>query len=234
MCGGRGKRLGELTEKVPKPLAKINNRSILEWKIDQYLLQGYNDYIFCVGYQGELIEEVVKEKYPGINAVFSNAGEEAGILGRIHRAKGFFDEYVIMTYGDTFTDIKLSHIVDAHQNSDNEATIIVAPIQNPFGIVEFDHNNKVTLFKEKPTLNYYIGYAVINKSALDLVSDKIIHMTNGKGLVMFYKILSAMQKLGAYYHSGVQITFNTPEELEMAEKQFARFYTLSEGGNQNE
>ena len=63
MCGGRGKRLGELTENVPKPLVKINNRSILEWKIDQYLLQGYKDFIFCIGYQGELIEKAVKEKY---------------------------------------------------------------------------------------------------------------------------------------------------------------------------
>ena len=33
MCGGRGKRLGDLTEDTPKPLVKINDKTILENKI---------------------------------------------------------------------------------------------------------------------------------------------------------------------------------------------------------
>ena len=37
MCGGMGKRLGTLTEKIPKPLIKVNNKVILNVKIEQYL-----------------------------------------------------------------------------------------------------------------------------------------------------------------------------------------------------
>ena len=77
-------------------------------------------------------------------------------------------------------------------------------------------------------MNYYIGYAIINKSAFDLIPPKIFAMTDGEGLVMFYKILMAMEKLGVDYHAGLQITFNTPEELKSAEKQLVRFYTASE------
>ena len=47
MCGGRGKRLGKLTERVPKPLIKFHNRSILEIKIDHYFKKGFIDFIYA-------------------------------------------------------------------------------------------------------------------------------------------------------------------------------------------
>ena len=34
MCGGRGRRLGVLSEKVPKPLVKIDDITILDLKIE--------------------------------------------------------------------------------------------------------------------------------------------------------------------------------------------------------
>ena len=82
--------------------------------------------------------------------------------------------------------------------------------------------------KEKPILNYYIGYAVINKSALELIPEKVINMPDGEGLVTFFKILMGMDLLGCYFHSGLQTTFNTPEEFEKAEKEIVNFCTAIE------
>ena len=79
-----------------------------------------------------------------------------------------------------------------------------------------------------------MGNAIINKSSLDLVNENILTMENGKGLVNYFKILSAMQKLGIYYHSGSEITFNTKEELKLAEKQLVRFYTTPIQETKNE
>ncbi len=228
MCGGRGKRLGKLTENLPKPLLEIDGKTVLELKMQNYIKQGFNDFILCVGYKGELINEAVNLYGFANHVTFSDKGEAAGILKRLFAAKALFNDKVILTYGDTYTDIELKQLTAAHDAGDNEATIVVAPIQNPFGLVEFDHNHKVTYFKEKPILNYYIGYAVINKSALDLVPEKIIEMPDGDGLVMFYKILMAMEKLGTFFHSGLQITFNTEKELKLAQKQIIDFYTIRE------
>ena len=229
MCGGRGQRLGKLTERLPKPLIKINDKTVLELKLRNYIRQGFNDFILCVGYKGELIREAVKDfGFADNNVTFSDKGEAAGILKRLFAARELFDDKVILTYGDTYTDIELKQLTTVHDASNNETTIVVAPIQNPFGLVEFDHNHKVTYFKEKPVLNYYIGYAVINKSALDFVPEKVIEMPDGEGLVVFYKILMAMEKLGTFFHSGLQITFNTEKELKLAQKQIIDFYTARE------
>ena len=57
---------------------------------------------------------------------------------------------------------------------------------------------------------------------------KIIDLPDGEGLVIFYKILMAMQKLGVFNHTGLQVTFNTQEELKSAEKELIQFYTTPE------
>ncbi len=228
MCGGRGKRLGHLTDELPKPLIKLNNKTILEIKLDEYISQGFKDIIICLGYKSSLIREVVDKYSERINIEYSDSGENVGILKRIDDAKHLFDESVLVTYGDTYTNMNLNDLIDAHRKGDSNATIVIASIQNPFGLVDIDIDNKVTFFKEKPILPYYIGYSVISKKALEFAPQKVIEMLDGEGLVTFYKILIAMEKLGAFTHKGLQITFNTPEELKVAEKELMQFYTTKE------
>ena len=230
MCGGRGKRMGPVSNGLPKPLMKIQSRTILEHKINSYYNQGYRNFILAVGYKANMIKEVIAKAglRSEISIEYSCAGENAGILERLCCASNLFDHSVIVTYGDTFTNINLAEFSEKHHNSDNEATIVVAPIQNPFGLVEFDEHGKVTEFREKPVLKYYIGYALFRKSSFDWASEKIIKMHDGKGLVAFYNLLLSNNKLGAYYFSGLQVTFNTPDELKLAENRMIGFYTAKE------
>jgi NDP-sugar pyrophosphorylase family protein len=232
MCGGQGKRLGRLTEKVPKPLIKLHGKTILQIKLEEYYRQGFRKFIFCVGYKGEMIRDEVRRLGLGVESEFSDAGEQAGILQRLHHARVLFDSHALMTYGDTFSNIDLSQLIEAHHRGRQAVTIVTAPIKSPFGLVEMDETGSVTYFREKPVLNYYIGYAVINRPALESVPSDIVQMPDGEGLVAFYKMLMATGKLGAYNHTGLQITFNTPGELKFAEEALLQFYTNSEINNE--
>ena len=230
LCGGRGKRMGSDLKRIPKPLHRINNVTILEHKIMNYYNQGFKDILLAVGYQGDIIKKTLRgSKLPkDIDIEFSDAGGNAGILKRICEARNFFGDSVLITYGDTFTNLNLFELGNVHTNSTNEATIVVAPFRNPFGLVEYDDQQKVIHFKEKPILKYYIGYAIINKTSLDLIPKKVIEMPDGDGIVTFYRILSAMNELGVYFHSDLHVTFNTPEELEIAKQEIANFFTVKD------
>jgi len=228
MCGGKGRRLGKIGEMSPKALIKIKNKTILEWKLHHYLKQGFKDIIICLGYKGEMIKQAVDGLDLPAEYTFSWGGEPAGILKRIHVAKKAFRDEVILTYGDTFAEINLRGLLKTHRLGGYEATIVVAPIKSPFGLVEFNKSGTVSSFNEKPVLNYYIGYAVINKSALDIVPQKVIDMPDGQGIVTFFKILMSMGKLGVSYHAGFQITFNTEDEIKVAEEKMVSFYTSRE------
>jgi NDP-sugar pyrophosphorylase family protein len=228
MCGGRGRRMGALTEEVPKPLVRFRGETILDLKIQDYLRRGFRDLVLCVGYKSDLIRDAVSRYESDANITYSNAGEEAGILHRLWHARSLWDRDVLMTYGDTFTDLDLADFLDQHRQGDRKATIVSAPIESPFGLVEFDQHRRVTFFREKPVLNYYIGQALVGRDAFAQIDEDVIALPDGRGVVALFERLIEVEGLGVYAHDGLEITFNTQEDLAKMEEKLSRFYTARE------
>jgi len=57
LCGGKGTRMREETEYRPKPLVNIGGKPILWHIMKIYSSYGFNDFILCVGYKGEMIKQ---------------------------------------------------------------------------------------------------------------------------------------------------------------------------------
>lgn len=228
LCGGRGRRMGALTDDVPKPLVAFRGETILDLKIQDYIRRGCRRIVLCIGYKGDLIRSAVARYEGQAEICFSDAGENAGILQRLWHARDFWGDRVLMTYGDTFTDLDLGDLIRHHEAGGHRATLVSAPIENPFGLIEFDHKFKVSMFREKPVLNYYIGQALLERKALSLISEEVIGLADGLGVVTLFKILIAFEALGAYAHQGLEITFNTQKDLAQMEEKFSGFYTARE------
>ena len=81
LCGGRGKRMGKFTNKIPKPMIKIGGKPIIEHKIKYYQSRGLNKFIFCLGYKANILKKFLLKKTK--NSLFNNGGIKAGILKRI-------------------------------------------------------------------------------------------------------------------------------------------------------
>ena len=48
LVGGRGKRLGKITNSIPKPLIKINNKSFLDILLSKVITYNFkNIYLLC-------------------------------------------------------------------------------------------------------------------------------------------------------------------------------------------
>ena len=65
ICGGKGKRLGNITKQTPKPLVKVGKFSIIEHKLNYYRKQGLKDFVFCVGHKGNILKKFIKKKMQG-------------------------------------------------------------------------------------------------------------------------------------------------------------------------
>src|SRR5438045_2972269 len=57
LCGGKGTRLREETEFRPKPMLPIGDRPILWHIMKTYAHYGFNEFVLCLGYKGEMIKE---------------------------------------------------------------------------------------------------------------------------------------------------------------------------------
>ena len=56
LCGGRGTRMGEATQLLPKPLQPIGNRPMLWHVMKIYGSQGFTNFVLATGWLGEEIK----------------------------------------------------------------------------------------------------------------------------------------------------------------------------------
>ena len=85
LCGGRGTRLRERTESVPKALVEIGGRPILWHVIQIYAAQGFERFLLATGYLGEAVAEfAAAERWPkGSRSSASTPGSTPRPAGRI-------------------------------------------------------------------------------------------------------------------------------------------------------
>ena len=67
-CGGLGVRMGDETQRTPKPMITVGNRPIVWHIMKYYAAWGHRDFILCLGYKAESI----KEYFLAYNEAFSN------------------------------------------------------------------------------------------------------------------------------------------------------------------
>src|SRR3990167_19254 len=166
LCGGRGMRLNELTETIPKPLVKVQGKPILWHICNHYKKQGHNDFVFCLGYKGDLIRTMFK-KYPEFNIIFVNTGADTSKTGRLLKVERYIsDDNFLLSYGDDICDVDINHLINIHQNKSALITLTAVPMTSDFGVLDVHwETQQVMKFEEKPKLPYLIngGYYVCSK-----------------------------------------------------------------------
>ena len=226
LCGGRGKRLGDITKQIPKPLIRVGKISIIEHKLNYYQKQGLEDFVFCIGHKGNILKKFIKKKCK--KPIFSDGGINSGILKRIYLARKAINTSAIISYGDTLAKINFRDLLKQHKKSKAILSIVVAPIQNPFGLVNWNLKRKVTQFEEKPTLNHFIGYAVIEPNIFNHLKKNIINLEDGKGMVKAIQKLSSKRLVNVYKFNGLQLTVNSLSELKEAKTKIGKYFTFDE------
>ncbi|MBI4365610.1 MAG: nucleotidyltransferase family protein [Deltaproteobacteria bacterium] len=231
LCGGKGRRLRPLTEECPKPLVPLNGEPCLGHILRSYIRRGFNRFVLCTGYRGDAVVRYVEGERFDARIAFSDAGEEAGILARLHHAKAqVADERFFVAYGDTLIQVDLSRMLGEHLAHRATVTATTAEVQSPFGLVETDPDGWFTAFREKPRQPYYVGHLLMERALLDELSPELVAMRDGAGLVTLFWQLIRAKRLRSFPYTGPQITFNTEQERDHAEKSLEAYYTYCERG----
>lgn len=149
LCAGYGTRLRPLTEKIPKPLVKIDDKPLLDRIINFLSNYGIKKFVINLHHLGNKIEEFVKKQNYNAEINFSFEKEILGTGGAIKKVKSFLsDDNFIIHNGDILTEFNLNEAVDFHQKNKNDITLL---------IMNRDSSRKLS-FDEEFNLNGWINY----------------------------------------------------------------------------
>ena len=111
LCGGKGLRLRPLTKDLPKPLVKINEKSILENIIQYFIKYKVTNFIIATGYKSKLIDKFFKNKFQKKKIKIVYTGLNSDIVTRLEKSTEYSKNFLLVCYGDTMIDINLNKYI---------------------------------------------------------------------------------------------------------------------------
>jgi glucose-1-phosphate cytidylyltransferase len=176
LCGGRGTRLQESTQAIPKALVEIGGKPILWHVLNIYSHQGFRRFVLCLGYKGSQIERwLATESWPAeLTFECVQTGEDTPTGGRISRVRELLSGGTFfVTYADGVANVDLGALEAYHREHGALATMTVVRPELPFGVAELDGGDRITGFHEKPRSEHWIngGFFCFEPGALTYVDD---------------------------------------------------------------
>lgn len=238
LCGGKGTRLREHTEFIPKPMVRIGNMPILWHIMKSYAHHGFKEFILCLGYKGEVIRDFflnyehrasdvtvhlsdnactrhtnTKEDW---KVTLVDTGLDTQTGERILRIAKYLGDspYFLVTYGDGVSDLDIRKAVEFHLSKGTIATITGVHPESKYGIVNVDENGFAISFQQKPKLlREYVngGFMVLNKEFLK-------YLKQGAGIEEPFPQLAAEKKLSIFAHDGFWHCMDTNQDYESLNK----------------
>ena len=195
LAGGWGTRLGQLTERIPKPMVKIGNKPILWHIMKIYSHYGFNDFVICLGVKAEVIKdyfytydtknndftidlsnnsiEFHEKRNTNWKVTLIDTGLNTLKGGRLKRVEKYLDpDMNMLTYGDGVANINIRELVEFHKSHGKMITISGVHAPARFGEI-IEKQGKLISFQEKPQTSVGVingGFWVFNKEFLEYLT----------------------------------------------------------------
>ncbi len=99
LAAGRGTRMGELTNLVPKPMLQVVGKSLLAHKLDM-LPPEVDEVIFVIGYLGAVIRRAFGDEYRGMRIRYVEQKALNGTMGAVALTKPYIRGRFMVMMGD--------------------------------------------------------------------------------------------------------------------------------------
>ena len=213
LCGGKGTRMGSLTQETPKPLLKIGDKAVLWPFIKRFSHFGHSEFILCLGYLGDQIKDYFSQEgnlEKSWKIHFMDTGLESNKSGRIMKIQHLLNgENFLLSYGDDLSAVDVPALLDFHLRNRKMVSLTSVPLHSQFGVLELNEHNHVKKFREKPRLSeYWIngGFYVCNQDVLQ-------HLHKGEFEDRVLPELAEQEEVIAFKFEGFWKSMNTNKDV---------------------
>ena len=203
LAGGLGTRLYPVVKDIPKPMAPVNNKTFIEYLLDNFKKKGMDSFTICVCHLSEkLMDHLGNGDRLGVKISYSVEEKPLGTAGAIGLLRNTINETFCVTNADNYLEFSITDLVESHKASGAIATIAVIEVQNTsrYGRVEIDEKGYIKSFKEKAQDMAEAGY--INTGIYIFEPEIFDYMQENKVLSLekdvFPKLLKDSRKVNGY------------------------------------
>lgn len=228
-AAGLGRRLGSITERIPKALVDINGKTALRLAVEKCSFCGFDEIVINVHHFADMVENEVKSlNRMGFNISVSDEREkllENG--GGLYKARSFFDDRPFLLYNvDIISDLDLTSLYQVHMEKKGLATLAV---RNRPGkrFLLVDKKGQLRGWRNISTGEQILsgakeaGLTEVAFSSMHIVEPEIFkYMKDGiYSMIDLYLNLASDHNIYTYKHDeGYWIDIGTPESLEFVRK----------------
>ena len=198
MAGGFGTRLRPLTNKLPKPMIKINGEIILEKIINSFKFNGFKNFYISTFYKsGKIIKYFKDGTKFNVKIKYLREKKPLGTAGSLSLLPKNENGPILIANGDVLTRMDPNLLLEFHTNQKNDLTVATINYnhQLPFGSIKIK-NNHISELIEKPVTTHKInaGIYVINRNIYSkLKYNKSLSMTD-----LISKLILKKKKIGVF------------------------------------
>ena len=169
LSGGCGERLRPLTADKPKAMVELNGKPIMAYQLEWLASYGIHEIIVACGYRAEVMQEYFGDGSKwNVSIQYLRETKALGRGGALKSAvKHLFERNVlgmasplIALNGDLITNLPIDQFFASFEKERPLAMVATVPLVSPYGIMEIMGESKVSGFKEKPTLPYWINAGI--------------------------------------------------------------------------
>jgi MurNAc alpha-1-phosphate uridylyltransferase len=154
LAAGRGKRLKQVTESIPKPLVEVRGQSLIERHLHNFYAAGITEVVINLGWLGDkIVERIGTGSQYGVSVAYSQEGDElletgGGIYNALHLLG---DDPFLVVNADIYTDLPVG---DLSLADDALGHLVLVPTPDYRDSGDFDLVDGLVRNGEAPELTY--------------------------------------------------------------------------------
>ena len=221
LCAGLGKRLNPLTQKIPKPLLKLNDVTMLENCINLTIKLGITKILLNTFHLSDQISNFVKNKNFPIEIQIIRDGKKilntgGGILNMINKSKD--KDYLIFNPDTLWNKDYVDEILKMQNfyfsNNLNNILLLVNKDLSFDRNLSGDFELKDNLLKKIDIKNFiYIGCQILNKNLFEGYEVKNFSILEIWNKLLNKNNLNGFESFNKFYHLTNLETFKKLEDL---------------------
>ncbi|MDD4859939.1 MAG: nucleotidyltransferase family protein, partial [Dehalococcoidales bacterium] len=179
LAAGRGERLGEVTQQIPKPLLPVRGKPVIVHNIELCRKYDITEIFINLHHLPDVIKDVLGDGgHFGVSITYSYEKTILGTAGGVkHLAGRLQQERFFVIYADNYSDYDLDAIKNRHTKARADMSIAVFEKEDirHSGVAVMDKDGWIKQFVEKPTtaVSHWVnaGIYLMEPFLLDLIPN---------------------------------------------------------------